>query len=298
MKPFEPMLSASLDDVLIEDLYYPLIASPKLDGIRCIMKDGKAYTRNMKLVRNEFIQAMLAGLDGLDGELIVGSPTDPYCMNNTQSGVMSKDGMPNFRYHVFDEIAFLVPTSLAFDIRFNCLRTRKDVIEHHHVVVVPHTVISTPYELLGYEKMVLEAGYEGVMLRNPDGPYKFGRSTLKQGYLMKLKRFIDGEGTVIELEEAQENLNEATEDAFGRTKRSHHQGNKVGKGMVGVILIKTDDGSIMRLQPGVMKHPDRVKYYEAPATILGKRVHWRAFGYGQKDTPRFPRFYGFREDNV
>ena len=170
MKSFEPMLSATLDGVPLESLRYPLVVSPKLDGIRCIMKDGKAYTRNMKLVRNDFIQATLAGLDSLDGELIVGEPTDPFCMNNTQSGVMSKHGEPDFKYYVFDTMDY-EESSLPFQQRFQYLGSRPDVATHHHVIVTPHMMVKNVDELLAYEKHALDAGYEGVMLRAPDGPY-------------------------------------------------------------------------------------------------------------------------------
>ena len=54
-------------------------------------------------------------------------------------------------------------------------------------------------ELIDYEQGAVEDGYEGVMLRDPSAPYKYGRSTVRKGYLLKLKRFEDSEAEVIDI---------------------------------------------------------------------------------------------------
>ena len=295
MAEFKPFLSASLDDVDLSTLRYPLMASPKLDGIRCLVYKGQAVSRNLKPIRNKYIQECLRGYpEGLDGELIVGPANGTLVMQETQSGVMSAEGKPDFKFHLFDTFNFT--GSWSFSQRNQYI---SDVaIQLGYCEAVPHVIIKTHEELLGYEAWALEEGYEGVMLRDPSGPYKQGRSTLREGYLMKLKRSIDGEAVVIGFEEAMENLNEATIDALGHTKRSQHQDNKEGKGMVGVIRVQDEKYGIMRLQPGIMKHSERVTVWESPELLLGKRVSWRAFGYGMLNTPRFPRYYGVREDDV
>ena len=42
MPVFKPMLAAKLDDVQSLTVW-PIMMSPKLDGIRCIVRDGVAY---------------------------------------------------------------------------------------------------------------------------------------------------------------------------------------------------------------------------------------------------------------
>jgi len=37
------------------------------------------------------------------------------------------------------------------------------------------------------------------MLRHPQSPYKQGRSTPKEAYLLKVKRFSDGEAVIVDL---------------------------------------------------------------------------------------------------
>ena len=65
------------------------------------------------------------------------------------------------------------------------------------IIPLPGKVINDYDQILDYEKRILEDGFEGVMLRSPLGKYKMGRSTLKEGILLKLKRFEDAEATVV-----------------------------------------------------------------------------------------------------
>lgn len=292
---FKPMLAADLSDVDLSTLKYPLLLSPKLDGIRCLVIDGVAYSRNMKPIRNRTVQDWANSLKYLgfvlDGELIAGGPTDPNCMNNTQSVIMSSDGGDGWRFYALD----YGDLEIAFD-------TRRDLLDEHwsngedpKIEIVQHYMVVDEPSLIWHEGEFLRQGYEGVMLRAPNGPYKNGRSTLREGYLMKLKRFMDGEAVIVGVEEAMENQNELTRDELGRAKRSTHQENLVGKGMVGTILVQDPKWGVMRLSPGKMTHRERV-YHWNHKDLVGQLAHWRAFGYGVKDKPRFPRFYGIRED--
>lgn len=296
---FKPMLSASLDGVDLSTLRYPLLASPKLDGVRCIVWEGVAYSRNAKPIRNRFVQKWAADRHNLDGELIVGSPTDPHCLNNTQSGVMSYDGEPDFRFHLFDTIRRAYPG----DHNESLLHAYDEHRDDERVVLVPHFLVTSQDMLRAHEDDFLEHGYEGMMLRHPNGPYKHGRSTLREGYLMKLKRFMDGEAVVVRLEEGHINTNELHRDELGRAKRTTHRTNLVPSGMVGTIIVNDPKWGELRVAPGTMTHDERVRYWNTHAYskfpelgLLGKTIHWRSFGYGVKDKPRFPRYYGIRED--
>ena len=56
LSDFKVMLASAYDE---KKLKYPMFASPKLDGIRCFIQDGVAYTRNGKPVRNGVIQSII-----------------------------------------------------------------------------------------------------------------------------------------------------------------------------------------------------------------------------------------------
>jgi len=49
------MLSATVEDTAL--LSYPLLASVKIDGVRCIIRDGVAMSRSMKPIPNASVQA-------------------------------------------------------------------------------------------------------------------------------------------------------------------------------------------------------------------------------------------------
>ena len=94
---FRPLLAADATDA---DIRYPVLASPKIDGIRCLIVNGKAVTRSLKPIPNEHIRSMLEKYapDGADGEIVVGDS-----FNATTSAVMSRDGEPEFTYFIFDD---------------------------------------------------------------------------------------------------------------------------------------------------------------------------------------------------
>ncbi len=305
---FKPMLAASLDGVDLSTLRYPLLVSPKLDGVRCIIWEGVAYSRNAKPIRNRFVQAWASKYHNLDGELIVGSPTEGEILGRTQSGVMSFEGEPDFTYHLFDCPDHGGP----FESRLEMVS--EEMAGAPRIVPVEHQLVSSSPALELLEEARLAEGYEGVMLRGPNGPYKNGRSTLREGHLMKLKRFMDGEAVVVRLEEGNVNDNELERDELGRAKRSKDASGLVPSGMVGTIIAVDPTWGELRISPGTMSHADRQAYWRAyefelalggnqcrvkgadEPKLIGKTIHWRSFGYGLKDKPRFARFYGIRED--
>lgn len=292
MNDFKPMLAATIEDPAL--LTFPVMVSPKLDGLRCIIRRYTAVSRNLKPFRNEWVQRQLKGLpEGLDGELIVGKPNEGHVLGRTQSGIMSADGEPDFTFHVFDRInEFYMP--VGFITRYQRLET--DLLGRNRVKLVPHYMANTLSDLLAFEKEFLEDGYEGIMVRHVHGKYKFGRSTLREGLLGKLKRFRDGEALVEKILEGVHNLNEATLDELGRTKRSNHQDNKVGANTIGTIVGKDlATGEILQISPGRMSHDDRKYYWQYPHEILGKIVKFKTFDYGKLDASRFCTFQAFRD---
>ncbi|ORZ29942.1 hypothetical protein BCR44DRAFT_1465456 [Catenaria anguillulae PL171] len=81
-------------------------------------------------------------------------------------------------------------------------------------------LVNSAGELAKFEKECLEKGFEGVIVRSPDSPYKCGRSTLKQQWMLKVKQFVDDEAEVVGFEELLHNNNESSVDERGYLKRS------------------------------------------------------------------------------
>lgn len=277
------MLAVAIEDVAT--LQYPLMATPKLDGIRCVIVNGQPLTRKLKPIPNKHVAAMLKTLpDGLDGELMCFGKT----FNETQSLLMSEEGTPDFTYCVFDYIK-----DDTYVGRINVLRHL--TLPNWVKLVLPITV-DNEQQLLALEEKILAASYEGVMLRAPSGPYKFGRSTLKEGYLLKLKRFKDSEAEIVGFEEKMKNNNLATKDELGYTKRSSHKANKVPTGTLGKLIVQDINSGVLFSIGTGFDDKLRKLIWKNKKKYKGKIVNYVYQDIGMKDKPRFPSFRGFRHD--
>ncbi len=298
VKKFQPMLAEKIAD--INELVYPVIASPKLDGIRCVIVDGQPLTRKLKPIPNLYIRKNLEGLPELDGEILI--YTDDRLLglksfNDTQSAVMREDGEPHFVYHVFD--CFKQP-ELGFSGRLDIARAYISVAHansgfYRYVQPLMHHKIREPERLGVYEEQCLIEGHEGVMIRHPAGPYKFGRSTKKEAYLLKLKRFSDLEGKVIGFKQRMHNANEQTVDERGYSKRSSHKAGKVPMDQVGSFILQMENGKEFDCGSGLTE-AQRKKYWKEQESLLGKFITVRYQHLTEDGVPRFPVFVGFRDE--
>ncbi len=282
---YKPMLATQYDEGLLKAHFRtgPVLASPKLDGIRCVIHKHCAVARSLKPIPNAHIQSVIGKpqYEHYDGELIVGQPNSTTVYRDSFSGVMSKDGEPNFTFWVFDHTE--IPTD-GYVTRIRSIRNDT------HVKLLPQKMITSFEDLLAFEAQMLEQGFEGAMIRKPNAPYKFGRSTAKELYLCKVKREQDDEADILEIYEAMENQNEAFINELGHIDRSSHQENLVGKGMAGGFVLRRKDGIIFRCSAGKFSHDERKAIWERRAEIAGRyQLKYRSFGYGVKDAPRFPR---------
>jgi len=281
---FKPLLASPAD---LDNLRFPLLASPKLDGVRAIVKDGVVLSRSLKKIPNLHIQTLFgnSACEGMDGELIAGSPTSKTCYINTVSTVMRASSCAKaVRFHVFDDITW--PKRGYFE-------RRPRFKDSDNLVEVPQTIVHCLEDLLKMEEFHLTSGYEGLILRDPNAPYKYGRSTTKEGILLKLKRMETDEAVVLAVVEEQHNGNEATTSELGRTKRSSHQANKTGKGSMGALHVRdVKSGVDFHIGTGFTAE-DRAAMWTTPP--IGKIVSYNHFPIGAVDKPRHPSFKGFRD---
>lgn len=284
----KPMLAHTIEDTT--KVKFPVLVSQKLDGIRCLIIDGVAVSRSLKPIRNEYVQSIIGNheFDGLDGELIVGNPCSTDCYRVTNSGVMSKEGEPDFFYFIFDRW----DDTRGFADRYASLRRHN---LSRRIAIVPHRWAYNEADLLHIEEIHLKLGAEGVMVRSLDGPYKQGRSTMKEGTLGKLKRFFEEEYEVIGFEERLHNGNTATINELGYTERSSHKDNKIGRGDLGALVLRTREGVVFKCGTGF---DDDLRYYiwSHQNGYIGRLAKVKSFNIGVKDAPRFPVFVGFRAE--
>lgn len=286
MQLTRPLLAAKTTDADLQKLKFPMLLSPKIDGIRALVVGGKLMSRSMKLIPNAHTQALFGRpeLEGLDGELVVGNPWDKNLMQQTTSGVMSHGGTPTVSYYVFDKWDH----NSKFFCRLAQLRNAGDVVK------VPHHFVYNLADLLEWEMIYLAQGYEGVMLRDPNGPYKQNRSTLREGILLKVKRFQDSEAVVLDYELLNRNLNEQTKDERGYSKRSTSQDGKVADDLIGSLLVRDlHTGVVFSIGSG-FSESQRYQLFNSRDSLRGQIVKYKSFSIGVKEKPRFPIFLGFR----
>lgn len=302
VKQFRPMLAATLKDVSAVE--FPVLASPKYDGIRCVIRDGKALTRSLKPIPNTHIRSALEALgrpaEGLDGEIMLPYPAK---FQAVESAVMSHEREPptDWFFVVFDCVPGPLDCALGFQTR---IENVGDTIRIAHrrrpetwrrVVHCEHVLMDGPESLAQYEADMLEAGHEGVMLRSLAGPYKFGRATLREGHLSKLKRFVDGEAEIVGVLELQHNRNEAFVGELGQTKRRTLKANKVDGGVMGKIVVRDlKTGVQFKIGTGFSLDLRRT-IFRCRDVMPGRVVRYRFQDHGVKDKPRIASFQGFRD---
>lgn len=303
MTDFKPMLAK---DATLDKIVYPICIQHKLDGIRVSIVEGRAVTRTLKEVPNREIFEALSRpeFEGFDGEIIVGKPNHPDCYRTTVSFTMARDKVgQEWTYYVFDKWNHS-GTFLERWQEVQGIHAWQLEVAERLVPVITQT-INDEATLLERETDGVASGFEGVIIRDPNAPYKFGRSG-KNGPLLKLKRFIDFEAEVIGVFEELHNGNEATKDAFGRTERSSHKANKTGKGRLGGLTVRAINGPAEGVEFNVgtgFMAVDRIALWEAhhgigrsgkAEMIIGRIAKIKSFPIGVKTKPRHPVWLGWR----
>jgi DNA ligase 1 len=292
MKLSRPLLAAKTTDADLQRVQYPVLASPKIDGIRAIVVNNELRSRSMKLIPNKAVQATFGDilLEGMDGELVVGNPYDKNLMQQTTSGVMTHEGNPRARYYVFD--VWNHPG--VYHERYKYLCSYHNLLGVDDVVLVQHDLINSYEELITYEAQRLEQGYEGVMIRSLSGRYKQNRSTVREGILLKVKRFVDSEARILSYEPLLRNTNAATLDERGYTKRSTHQDNKIADDLLGSLTVQDIHSGVMFTIGSGLTLAQRLQLWSERHTLRDKIIKYKSFPIGVKDKPRIPIFLGFR----
>jgi DNA ligase-1 len=288
-RKFSPMLATQIDD--LSKLSYPLYVSKKLDGIRATIFNGVAYSRSLKLIPNLSIQKWAKenaqNLEGLDGEFINGSPTSETVFRDTTSFVMSIDKVEEFQFFAFDRVNI---TSTA--------QERQEALEAlpliPRVVVLKQTVVRSEVELEAYRTKAVEEGYEGAMVKKMTGKYKFGRSSIKEGLLLKMKLFRDSEFEIVGFECKYHNSNEAKVNELGRTSRSTNKEGMVALDTLGVLYLRTPEGKEFGCGSG-FDDKTRDELWAVRDSLVGKLATVKYFDVGGYDVPRFGVFKGIRD---
>ncbi len=283
-----PILGAKAESLY--DIRLPCFASYKVDGWRAIWQGLEFFTRSGKCIPNRALRAFAQQCVtpvGWDGEIIVGEPcgpgvftrTDKFC--KTANAPIPASGV---RFYVFDNCLLQRP----FYDRSSSLYDQPPFIYR-----LDQKLIETYEQLAEFEAEAVALGYEGIVTRLPTGRYKNGRSTMREQYLVKVKRYIDEEVKVLALEEKMHNANPAYVSELGYTKRTSHREGKVPAGVLGALVV---DWRGKELRVGTGWDADFAKWaWEHPDDVVGHTGTIR-FSPPTKDLPRQPVWKTLRSD--
>lgn len=297
-------------------IIFPILATPKFDGIRAIKVNGKIVTKNFKKLPNNYVREILEtpGFlpDNVDGELMLVDGE----FNDIQSAFMSFDGEPKFVYRIFDYVKtdLLVPyrqRMIDLEEMFMSLQLSSAIGPNltRLIEIVKPIEINNLDELKFYEDKFIEEGYEGIMTRNPEGRYKCGRGSLSQKpkkgagvedvqVLIKIKKFEDSEAVIVNFVEKMHNDNAQTKDAFGYSKRSSKKEGMRPAGTLGALIVREvkSNGETMEFELGSgINHELGQKIWDDRENYIGKIVSYRFQPVGILNKPRFPTFKCFRD---
>ena len=286
-----PLLSC---EVPMDKIQLPVYVSTKCDGVRSVVIDSVVYSRSLKPIRNKYVQKLFGKpeYNGMDGELVVGDIYAKDVFQKTTSGVMSAEGTPDVKFYVFDICNRSEETFTAR--RFILHHKLKNLPFDSNVMMLQQHYVETLYDLQQYLEDERIKGGEGLICRNPDGKYKYGRSTPKEQLSVKLKFFESGEFEVVGFEERMHNTNEATTNELGYMERSSAKDGMQPMGTLGSLVLKYGD-SQFKCGTG-FNDLQRKEIWDNKDNYLGKMASIRYMSVGSKDKPRVPSFIGFRHE--
>ena len=142
---------------------------------------------------------------------------------------------------------------------------------------------------------IFKKDYEGTMIRTLHGLYDFnGRSN----HLLKVKKFMDAEGTIIGLQELTTKEKVIVPEGTPGSKRYadgtfYKDGEETKTGTLGSFLVKTKSGEEFNVGSGFTKK-QREEFFNKK--YIGKEITYKYQELSEDGIPRFPTFLRFRED--
>lgn len=203
-----PMLAATYKPSTAKrnDIIYPCLVQPKLDGLRCIMYmlDGKVMAQSrtggyfesvghLTRVLTPFFECYPDAI--LDGELYTRAvPFETLAGLIKKKKISAKDQeqLNHVCYHMYD----MIPTTpMPFHERITWLNRTPS---HVSLVPVETLRVTSVEEFQKQFSIYVEQGYEGIMLRNENGLYREG---YRSNDLQKYKEFQEDEYPIVGYEQ-------------------------------------------------------------------------------------------------
>lgn len=281
---------------------------PKLDGVRVLMmvipsdngvtvvsysRNGKVFENFthieeqislnwLKMIRQTKMAKQLSDGFVLDGEVIGNTFQELMRQARRKENVQADDSV----FNIFD----IVPLAdfrrghwnAQLSKRIEVLESMRTVIDTMaNVELLPHIMVDLDTaagkdQLMRYAKDQVNAGFEGIMIKDVNAPYECKRNT----FWMKWKPVIDFDLTVIGIEEG--------------------TGKNIGR-MGALVCEGVDDGKHITVNVGSgYTDEERQSYWDDKSSVIGRTAVVMADAITQDASGsyslRFPRFKTFRDD--
>lgn len=288
-----------------EDIQYPMMCSTKLDGIRCIITDGKVLSRTFKPIQNLSLVKRLQPLVDyamkhdllIDGELY--SPEIPFNALSGEIRRIDSEAPASIKYHAFDCLDPHALDETAKD-RYNklCAFASNFMGQYGRgiISVVQQEIVNSPEEVMNTYETYLERGFEGAILKSPDSKYKFGRYTAKSGLAAKFKPYMTFDAVIIGIEEATiaREGSEKKLDAFGHSKTSAKLEDRVPCGKAASFIVMFEG---FECRPTLPKtDEEKIYIWNHQSEFIGRPIEFGGMRVGSKDRVRHPKFLKYRDD--
>lgn len=279
----------------LDKLVYPFMAQPKYDGIRVISENGVALSASLKPLRNKLLQSLVHNMpDGIEFEFYLtesqGGLRKAASICNSEAGLIPDDAT----FALFD----IRNVPLEYERRLLLVQEIASTYEgRRNIIAAPTSICSSAEAVQAELQHRLSEGYEGIMLKDPSGFYKNGRSTIRSRECLKLKPFEDAEGIVIGWKPEYENLNEQTVNELGLHSRSSSQLGKAAKPLVGALHVRSPRFSETFWVSGFTTDL-KARLYAARDSLVGTVITFKHQPCAAYDAPRHPTFLRLRPTSI
>ncbi len=299
MKRFKPF-KAPNEVIELKDIKFPQIVSYKLDGIRCVLKDGEMFTSALKHFRNIHIIKRfeyLARLSKekniiLDGELRAKSLTF-----NDLSGIIRSDKQEipeDLYFYCFD---FVKNEEYNKPFKDRIMDT-VGLEELNYVKVIPQYFLEEAGERIKelFNEAIKEEKCDGLILHNPEGRYKLGRATIKEALIFKLKPYRTFDAKIIGVCQATEVDPNAEKkiNELGRSVTSKKKGDRILINRASAFMVLYNKKEL-KVTIGQTEE-ERIEIWQNKEKYIGRWIEFKGMLVGSKDLPRSPNMTRFRED--
>jgi len=268
---FLPMLAKRFKQQK-KNVNYPIVGQRKFDGVRCIAKiedDGSVSLtsrNNTEFFNLDHIRKSIANLKNVpddlyfDGELYADPKDLSFQEANGQIRKKSlkhgdADKQKMIKYRIYDAYDANNP-SKTYEKTYKDLEKLLASAPTPNLILTENHQINKEDDVYRLHSQFIREGFEGIMLRMPDYPYRVDKRALQ---LLKFKEFEDAEFEIIDYKEATGSdagtvvwrcINDAGQDFWVRPKGSRairekwfQDGDKhIGSDLTVRYFELTDDG--------------------------------------------------------